>query len=162
MGKIFSYYLKAFKNSFDFKTTAERSELNWFVAFMFVFLFVASVVIMGICLISVILSPDSASMQVFDIFMILGFSYMLIHFFPLLSLIKRRFNKLFPNKTALLFSIFSIIWGFQILSALVMYFMIKFITVENLNILYLLPLGLLNNLCGITLFLGLIFLMVKK
>ena len=162
MGKIFSYYLNAFKNSFDFKTGAERSELNWFMAFGFVLWCIASVVIMGICLISVILSPPSASMQVFDIFMSLGFLYMLIHFIPLFSLIKRRFNKVFPDRSVLLFSGFSIVWIFQILLTLWMYITIRLIPIENLNAIFIIPLGVLNNFCSILVVLSIIFLMVKK
>ncbi len=108
MIKGLSCYINAFKNTFNYKGTATRQELNWFI-FFFV---ISMMILISIWFVwSAFYSNACFGTDCYLIIVMLFLSLIIgciIHFFPLTSLIKRRFNYIIPQKSKLYYCIWLI------------------------------------------------------
>lgn len=158
MGEAWSCYLIAFKNIFDYKNTAERKELNWFIAFMTAFWMLAIMLFFFLFTMFAIMRKEVAILVLFIVFFIFAAIYMIAHWIPYIALIKRRFNLITPNKSGLFFGIWLGLWLISILISIISVYLL----VHYKNPLIALPLMLINHICSL-IFIGIIiFLMVKK
>ncbi len=159
MHNVFSYYLLAFKNSFDYKNTAIRSELNWFILFWFIFWMIFGFLSMVLIPVYIMLTKNDPLFLI-QIMFTIAILYMFIHFFPLLSLIKRRFNSISPQNAGKFFAGFAAIWFVQIIIIIGSGIYANFAQ-QSANVFVLMPLVLLGQLCGLIVMGVTIFLMVK-
>lgn len=161
MNNAWSCYLLAFKNIFNYKDSANRQELNWFILFMVLFWFLLFFIILGIFIILVVIGKDTFVPIMFGVMFIIAGIYQIIHILPLISLIKRRFNSITLSKSILFFTIWLTIWFVQFLICTAMFFLVKN-SIGNINPLYFLPLAFMGQICGFFVIGIIIFLMIRE
>lgn len=161
MNNAWNCYLLAFKNIFNYKDSANRQELNWFILFMVLFWFLLFFIILGIFIILVVIGKDTFVPIMFGVMFIIAGIYQIIHILPLISLIKRRFNSITLSKSILFFTIWLTIWFVQFLICTAMFFLVKN-SIGNINPLYFLPLAFIGQICGFFVIGIIIFLMIRE
>lgn len=161
MNNAWNCYLLAFKNIFNYKDSANRQELNWFILFMVLFWFLLFFIILGIFIILVVIGKDTFVPIMFGVMFIIAGIYQIIHILPLISLIKRRFNSITLSKSILFFTIWLTIWFVQFLICTAMFFLVKN-SIGNINPLYFLPLAFMGQICGFFVIGIIIFLMIRE
>lgn len=161
MNNAWNCYLLAFKNIFNYKDSANRQELNWFILFMVLFWFLLFFIILGIFIILVVIGKDTFVPIMFGVMFIIAGIYQIIHILPLISLIKRRFNSITLSKSILFFTIWLTIWFVQFLICTAMFFLVKG-SMGNINPLHILPLAFIGQICGFFVIGIIIFLMIRE
>lgn len=161
MNNAWNCYLLAFKNIFNYKDSANRQELNWFILFMVLFWFLLFFIILGIFIILVVIGKDTFVPIMFGVMFIIAGIYQIIHILPLISLIKRRFNSITLSKSILFFTIWLTIWFVQFLICTAMFFLVKN-SMGNINPLHILPLAFIGQICGFLVIGTVIFLMIRE
>ena len=161
MNHAWNCYLLAFKNIFNYKDSANRQELNWFILFMVVFWILLFFIILGTGITLAFTNNFRLLPVVFGAMFIVACIYLLAHTIPLISLIRRRFNCIAPSKSKLFFSIWATIWFIQFLICNAMFFLIKG-SLGNINPLYFLPLAFVGQICGLLVIGTVIFLMIRE
>ena len=147
MQKIWNFYLAAFKNIFDYKSTAQRAELNWFMLFMTIFWMILVILLMTSCMVFAIIDKETLIPLFFAIFFGFAGVYFICHVLPLISLIKRRFNMITPSKSGIFFGVWASIWFIQFVICASMFLIaIKF--QHDANPLILFPLAFIGQICG--------------
>ena len=158
MNNAWNCYLLAFKNIFNYKDSANRQELNWFILFMSIFWILFGIVSFG-AIVSLAISGKDANIPAFiGIIFAVGCTYLIVHAIPLFSLIRRRFNQIAPSKSKLFFTIWLTILFIQFVICNLSFFFIDGIV----NPLLILPIVFLSQICGILLIGTVIFLMIRE
>lgn len=162
MDFINNYYFNAFRKSFDYKSFTQRKEFNLF--------FLIYVIVSFLCFLlffinQAYLIATSATNQIImnsiKIFYGIMIIVAIIHIFPLLALIKRRYNDISPSKSKLFFGIYLGVWILQMSVGFSM--MLSAYTMQDKqDIIPLIILVLFIQLCNIFMMVNWIFLMVKK
>ena len=159
MNNIWNYYLLAFKNIFNFKDSANRQELNWFILFIIVFWLLLFFLTFGTCVTLVVTGKTTFIPIIFGAMFIIACIYLLAHIIPLISLVRRRFNNIAPSKGKFLFSVWATIWFIQFLICNAMFFLVKG---SMGNIMHILPLAFIGQICGFLVIGTVIFLMFRE
>lgn len=161
MDFINNYYFNAFRKSFDYKSFTQRKEFNLFFLFYVIVSFLCFLVffINQAYLIATTATTQTV-MNAIKIFYGVMIIIAIIHIFPLLALIKRRYNDISPSKSKLFFGIYLGVWIVQMSVGFTMMWLI-YTSQGKFSIIYIL-FGLLIQLCNIFMMINWIFLMVKK
>ncbi len=161
MNNAWNCYLLAFKNIFNYKDSAKRQEINWFILFMMLFWILLIFITFGLGISLAITGRDALMPILFGTVFIIACTYLLAHIIPLISLVRRRFNCIAQSKSKLLFSIWVTIWFIQFLICNAMFFLVKGST-GNINPLHILPLAFVGQICGFLVIGTVIFLMIRE
>ena len=161
MTNVFGNYLLAFKNIFDYKHTASRSEFNWFILFMALIWILMGFLFMGIVITNIVLHNDAIIPILFGVFFVIGGLYMLAHLLPFLALMKRRCNTLFPQKSGTFFFSFLGLWLVQQVICITLFIMFSG-SVENANPIAILPLAFVGQIFGFLFLASIVFLMIRE
>lgn len=161
MNNAWNCYLLAFKNIFNYKDSANRQELNWFVLFIIVFWILLFFITFGTCVTLAVTGKDTFIPMMFGAAFIIACIYLLAHIIPLISLVRRRFNNIALSKGKLFFSIWATIWFIQFLICTAMFFLVKG-SMGNINPLHILPLAFIGQICGFFVIGIIIFLMIRE
>lgn len=161
MKEALNFYLLAFRNIFDYKNTAERKELNWFILFMFIFWMLSGIFFIGCCISIAVLGKGDIIPVLIFAFFIYAVIYLLGHGLPLISLVKRRFNFITPEKSRIFFGSWLGVWAIQLCICVEMSLIVKN-SPNNINLLTILPLAFIGQICGLLVTGTLIFLMIRQ
>lgn len=161
MNNAWNCYLFAFKNIFNYKGSANRQELNWFILFMIVFWFLLFFITFGMCVTLAVTGKDTFIPIMFGAVFIIACIYLLAHIIPLISLVRRRFNNIALSKGKLFFSIWATIWFIQFLICNTVFFLVKG-SMGNINPLHIIPLAFIGQICGFLVIGTVIFLMIRE
>lgn len=161
MNNAWNCYLFAFKNIFNYKGSANRQELNWFILFMIVFWFLLFFITFGTCVTLAVTGKDTFIPIMFGAVFIIACIYLLAHIIPLISLVRRRFNNIALSKGKLFFSIWATIWFIQFLICNTVFFLVKG-SMGNINPLHIIPLAFIGQICGFLVIGTVIFLMIRE
>ena len=161
MKEAWSLYLIAFKNMFDYRNIAERKELNWFFLFMFIFWMLSGMFFMGCCISLAVSEKHDVIPVMFFAFFIYAGIYHIIHGLSLISLVKRRFNLLAPQKSGIFFGSWLGVWLVQLTICINVFLTVKNAT-GNINPLTILPLAFIGQICGLVVIGTVIFLMIRQ
>ena len=146
----FNYYIQGFKNIFNYKDSAQRFELNWFICFYFLLV----ILILTLTLLISFSFGAHAGIPLL-IGMCVIFILGLIHTLPFLSLIKRRLNCVMPNSSGMYFSMF--------MTAAVINFVLPFASVLlHLSQSAFGVVNIITNFCLGFMLLEVFYLMIKK
>ncbi len=160
---VFNYYTEAFGKFRDYQNIATRKEFNYFILFFFIFYMIIGFItgiITPIFIISKINPADITLMMTVPMWI-----YSIIHLLPLLALVKRRLNDIFPVKSSIVFSIFFTYEFFRIIFSLFLsskYIDSAFKTPTPEIDLTMIGFYLLNYLLSLISCIFYIFLMAKK
>lgn len=162
MDFINNYYFNAFRKSFDYKSFTQRKEFNFF----FLFYVIVSILCFFIFFINqayliATTATTQTVMNAIKIFYGVMIIVAIIHIFPLLALIKRRYNDISPSKSKLFFGIYLSVWILQMSVGFTM-MLFTYIYQDKLNIIFYVMLAAFIQLCNIFMMINWIFLMAKK
>lgn len=161
MNNSWNCYLLAFKNIFDYKGSANRQELNWFILFMIVFWFLLFFITFGLLIFFAFTGKDTSMPILFGSIFIIACIYLIAHIIPLISLVRRRFNSIASSKAKLFFSVWVTIWFIQFVICNATFFLVKG-SMGNINPLHILPLAFVGQICGFFVIGTVIFLMIRE
>ncbi len=161
MDFINNYYINAFKKSFDYKSFTQRKEFNLFFLFYTIISFICFLIFF---VNQVYLIISNAQIEIINKATIICYITMaiiaIIHIFPLLGLIKRRYNDISPSKSKLFFGIYIGVWITQMITGVTMMYSI-YTSNGKFSIMYII-FGLLIQICNLFMMANWIFLMAKK
>ena len=161
---VIHYYLLAFSNKFDYKSIAVRKELNNFILTVILTVMLILFLVIVFCL-SFANKNLINFLLFFKILFISGVIYFLIHLVPLISLVKRRFNKISKSKANICFGIWCSLVILELLINIVLFTLIMsnpFTDMSSQIGTLPLPLILLGQVSGFIIILTVLFLMIKE
>lgn len=161
MDFINNYYINAFKKSFDYKSFTQRKEFNLFFLFYVIISFIcAFIAVFTFTYLEIIKAGfDTITTSIKTLYGLMVI-ITIIHIFPLLGLIKRRYNDISPSKSKLFFGIYIGVWITQMITGVTMMYSI-YASNGKFSIMYII-FGLLIQICNLFMMANWIFLMAKK